>query len=83
MPKCPYCSEELRVRLTGSFISEIDDDYLQQIEAFIQRLPRFVRGTFKSQIGRVNEHPPLVNLLVCVYCDSVLSAEIQRFGSNI
>ena len=87
MPKCPYCSEELRIKLTGLFVSKIDDEYWSLFETFVQRMPRLVKWAFKSHLGqkkdaREIEYPPLVNLLVCSYCDSVISAEMQKMGSS-
>lgn len=82
MPKCPYCSEELRIKLAGIVVSEIDDEYWSLIETFVQQMPRFIRIAFKSRLDRLHEHLPLVNLLVCSYCDSVISAEMQKMGSS-
>jgi hypothetical protein len=82
MPKCPYCSEELRIKLIGLVVSEIDDEYWSLIETFVQQMPRFVRIAFKSRLKLLQEHLPLVNLLVCSYCDTVISAEMQKMGSH-
>ncbi|OLS25523.1 MAG: hypothetical protein ThorAB25_22300 [Candidatus Thorarchaeota archaeon AB_25] len=88
MPKCPYCSEELRIKLAGVFVDQIDDEYWPRIETFVQQLPRVSRIAFKSRVGRVKdhverEHPLFVNLLVCSYCDSVLSAEVQKMVPSL
>jgi hypothetical protein len=82
MPKCPHCSEELRIKFSGKFVSEIDEEYFSLLETFLQRMPRFVRGAVKSQWNRLNEEPPLVNLIVCSWCDTVISAELQKLGSR-
>jgi hypothetical protein len=83
MPKCPYCSEELRIKLAGIFVDEIDDEYWSLIETFVQRLPRVTRIAFKSRLIREKDQtergiPPFINLLVCSYCDTVISAELQK-----
>ncbi len=88
MPKCPHCSEELRIKLAGLFVYEIDDEYWSQIETFVQRMPRVTRIAFKSRMGREKdqierEHPPFVNLLVCSYCDSVIGAEMQKMVPSL
>ena len=81
MPKCPYCSEELRIKLTGVTVSEIDDEYLSLFEETIQQMPRFIKIAFKSRKDQLQKYPQLVNLLVCSYCDTVISAKIQTMRS--
>jgi hypothetical protein len=83
MPKCPYCSEELRIKLTGLFVHEIDDEYWSLLDTFVQRMPRYAKMAFKSRLNREKdqrerENLPFVNLLVCSYCDAVISAEMQK-----
>lgn len=77
MPKCPYCSEELRLKLSAQNISEIDSDFYDTMESYIESSPRMLRGILKSQMVRIAEYPPLVQLIACAYCDTLLSAKIQ------
>jgi len=87
MPKCPHCSEELRLKLSAIEISEIDPYYIDLLESYIERQPRLLRRVIKSQLSRIQEFPPLVQVIVCAYCDSLLNATIQtnaiRSGSNV
>jgi hypothetical protein len=78
MPKCPFCSEELRIKLAAEFVSEFDDEFFSKLDAFAGRMSRLARGVVRSQFGRLRENPPLVNMIVCSNCDSVISAEIQE-----
>jgi hypothetical protein len=80
MPKCPFCSEELRIKLAAGFVSEFDDDFFSMLDAFAGRMSRLARGAIRSQFGRLKENPPLVNMIVCSSCDSVISAEMQKTG---
>jgi hypothetical protein len=78
MPKCPYCSEELRLKLSAIEISEIDPTYSALLESSMESLPRWLRRLTKSHLSRIQEYSPLVQLIVCAYCDSVLNATIQN-----
>jgi hypothetical protein len=82
MSKCPYCSEELRIKLAGRFVSVFDDEFFSALDVFVQRMSRLARGAVRSQFGRVRENPPFVNMIVCSNCDNVISAEVQRMGSS-
>lgn len=82
MPKCPYCSEELRLKLSAQNISEIDPEFYDIMESYIESSPRMLRGILKSKIGRIAEFPPLVQLIACAYCDTLLSAKIQDNSSR-
>ena len=77
MPKCPYCSEELRIKLAGAFVSEFDEEFFSSLDAYVGRMSRMARGVIRSQYGRLRDNPPLVNMLVCSNCDSIINAEIQ------
>ena len=77
MPKYPYCSKELRIKLAGAFVSEFDEDLFSSLDAYVGRISRMARGVIRFQYGRLKENPPLVNMLVCSNCDSVIGAEIQ------
>ncbi|UCG90749.1 MAG: hypothetical protein JSU57_03180 [Candidatus Heimdallarchaeota archaeon] len=78
MPICPYCTDELRLKLTAQFIADIDDNYYRTIEAQINRIPRMLRGVMKSQMSCIQQYPMMVEMLVCSACNRVLGSEIQR-----
>lgn len=78
MPICPYCADELRLKLTAQFIADIDDNYYRTIESQINRIPPMLRGVMKRQISRMQQYPMIVELLVCSACNRVLGSEIQR-----
>lgn len=83
MPKCPYCSEELRLKLSVQGISEVDPDYYIIINSYVESLPKLLRRIYKSQLERMQEHIPLVELIVCAYCDTLLNAKMQITTSRI
>jgi len=82
MPKCPYCNEELRVRLSALFVSEIDENYEKALASFIDRGPGFFKSFLKSQIEMAKKYPMLLNVLSCAKCDATLDLEPQRMGRS-
>ena len=77
MPRCPYCDEELRLRLSAAFISELDTSYTKIYEAAIERVP-FGKGLMRKQLAKMEKNPPAVNLLVCAICDRVITANVWQ-----
>jgi hypothetical protein len=74
MPRCPYCDEELQLRLSAAFITEIDTSYYKVYEEAIERMP-FGHGIMRKQLDRLEKNPPAVNILVCALCDRVITAK--------
>ena len=66
------------MKLAADFVSDFDEEFFSKLDAFAGRMSRMARGVVRSQFGRLRENPPLVNMIVCANCDSVISAEIQQ-----
>ncbi|MFX1475419.1 MAG: hypothetical protein ACFFCO_08090 [Promethearchaeota archaeon] len=77
MPRCPYCDEELQLKLSAAFISEIDTSYYKTFEEAIERMP-FGRGMMRKHLDHLEKNPPAVNILVCASCDRVITAKIWQ-----
>jgi hypothetical protein len=79
MPKCPYCSKELSLRLSAQFLSEIDAVYEEVLDKYIEQMPGVFKGWLRSQLKqRLYKYPTMVEMLVCVECDSVIHASVVR-----
>jgi hypothetical protein len=82
MPNCPYCSQELNLRLTAQFISEVDPTYYKAVESLIDQMPRLFRGLVRKQVSRIEKYPILAEVVVCAECDRVLDLNLQRMQST-
>lgn len=82
MPTCPYCSQELNLRLTAQFISDIDSSYYKAVNSLIARMPSLFQGLVRKQLNRMEKFPILAEVIVCAECDRVLDVNLQRMQTT-
>jgi hypothetical protein len=83
MPVCPYCKNELQTKLSASFIDEVDPKIIEYVQEFINRTSM---GQKMGMFGRLSPHiqmlidnPPIVGIITCATCDTVLNIDTQAF----
>jgi hypothetical protein len=82
MPNCPYCNQELNLRLTAQYISEIDSNYYKAVNSLMDQMPRLFRGILRNQFDRMQKYPILAEIVLCAECDRVLDLNLQRMQTT-
>ena len=91
MPKCPYCSAELEIKLTLERTA-IDDEFKEKLFATMEEygnveaeLAPFMKGLARKNVQygiewarKYYEHIDALNIMyqTCVACDTVINTEI-------